>query len=277
MRGVAGLPAAALAVAAPGVGDVADGAILGQHPQPVPAAVPPRPARERPQPDRRPLPARRPRRRQAHRRDAGQRDGADLPAQPGQQPQERLDLQEAVHVRQRRRRGQVISRVSFPGPLRQHPQRPRSRAGHQRPRQAHLHRQPWRDLPRPPGRHPGQRLIQQRRREHRRRQPQPRPLPHPPRLPGDPGRCQVLRRPRRPGGRRARQRPARHDPRTRPGKLQQPPAGVLPDRRHRQHLSQARLRIPRRPLPARPPPRSRPRRGTRSPAPARRDVIPGSG
>ena len=119
VRGVAGLPAAALAVAAPGVGDVADGAVLGQHPQPVPAAVPPRPARERPQPDRRPLPARRPRRRQAHRRDAGQRDGADLPAQPGQQPQERLDLQEAVRVRQRRRRGQVISRVSFPGPLRQ--------------------------------------------------------------------------------------------------------------------------------------------------------------
>ena len=278
VRGVAGLPAAALAVAAPGVGDAPDGAVLGQHPQPVPAAAGPRPARPRdgPQPDCRPLAVRRPGQRQARRRGTGQRDLLDLAAQPGQQVHQRPDAQEAVRVRQRRRRRQVIPRVGFPGPLRQRAQHRRSRAGHQRPCQAHLHRQPRRDLPRPPPRHPGQRRIQQRRREHRRRQPQPRPLPHRPRLPADPGRRQALCRPRRLRRRRARQRPARHDPRARPGKLHQPPAGVLPDRRHRHHLSQPRLRIPNRPLPARRI-RVRPRPGTGSPALARRDVIPGSG
>ena len=35
-----------------------------------------------------------------------------------------------------------------------------------------------------------------------------------------------------------------------PGSFGQPPAGVLPDRRHRHHLGQARLRVPHRPLPA---------------------------
>src|SRR6266536_3371451 len=60
VRGVAGLPVPACAVGALGAGGGADGAVLGQHPQPVPAAVPPRPARpfQRPQPQRRPVPVR---------------------------------------------------------------------------------------------------------------------------------------------------------------------------------------------------------------------------
>ena len=100
VRGVARLPARALAVAALGVGDAPDGAVLGQHPQPVPAATGPRPARprHRAQPDRGPVPFRRPWCRQARRRHARQRDGADLPAQPGQQVHQRPDSQEAVRV-----------------------------------------------------------------------------------------------------------------------------------------------------------------------------------
>ena len=120
VRGVAGLPAGPLPVGALRVGDHADGAVLGQYPQPVPAALPPRAARApgRAQPDRERVPGRRPRRGKARRRHARQRCRADLPAQPGQQPQERPDLQEAVRVRQRRRRRQVIARVGLPVPLR---------------------------------------------------------------------------------------------------------------------------------------------------------------
>jgi len=207
----------------------------------------PRPARplQRAQPDHRPVCVRCPGG-QVCRRHAWQRDRADLPAQPGQQVHQRPDPQEAARVRQRRRRGQVIARVGFPRPLRHRAQRRRSRLpGHQRPRQLYLHRQPQRDLPRSLGRHPGQRRIQQRRREHRRRQPQARPLPHRPRHGRDPGRRHLLRRPRRLRCRRARQRPAHHDPPARPGELQQPPAGVLPDRRHCRHLGKPRRRIPR--------------------------------
>jgi len=209
----------------------------------------------------------------ARRRHARQRCRADLPAQPGQQPQERPDLQEAVRVRQRRRRRQVIARVGLPVPLRQPPQRRRGGPRLHRPRQGNLHRQPRRDLPQPPGRHPGQRLVQQRRGDHRRRQPQPRPIPRRPRDLRDPRGGQLLRGPRRLRGGRARQRAAHHDPRTRAGKLGQPPAGVPPDGRHRHHLGQARLRVPHRPLPAAQLPPRNPRPVSRA---RRRDGTAGS-
>jgi hypothetical protein len=267
----------AFAVGALGVGDGADGAVLGQHPQPVPAAVPPRPARplQRPQPDRGPVPVRRAGRRQV-RRHAGQRHRPDFARQQGQQPQERLDLQERIGVGQRRGGRQVIARVGLAGPLRQRPQHRRRGPRFQRPGQRQLHRQPRRDLPRPPGRHPGQRLILKGRGDQRRRQPQPRPLPHRSRLACDPGRRHQLRRPGRLRGGRARQRPAHHDPLPRPGEFQQPPGGVLPDRRHRHHLRQARRRVPHRALPARLPPRDRQPVRAGPPASARRDVIAGS-
>ena len=238
VRGVAGGPAGALAVAALGIGDLAGRAVLSQHPQAVPAAAGPRPARhlQGPQPDRR----------------------ADLPAQPGQQPRERPDQQEAAGVRQRRRGRQIISRIGLPGPLRQRPQRRRGRSRAQRPRQVNLHRQPRRDLPRPPGRHRRQHLIQQRRGDHRRCQPQPGPLPHRPRGRRHPSRLQIAGRPRGRRGRRAGQRPARHDPRTRARQLQQPAIRVPPDRRHRHHLGQPRRRVPHRPLAPFPPRNPRP-------------------
>ena len=277
VRGVAGLPVLAFAVGALGIGDDADGAVLGQHPQPVPAAVPPRPARplQRPQPDRGPVPVRRAGRRK-HGRHAGQRHRPDLARQQGQQPQERLDLQERIGVGQRRGGRQVIARISLPGPLRQLPQHRRRGPRFQRPGQRQLHRQPRRDLPRPPGRSPGQRLIDQRRAGHAGHQPQPGPLPHRPRRRRDPRRRQLAGHPRRDRGRRAGQRPAYHDPPARPGKLQQVPGRVLPDRRHRHHLGQARRRVPRRLLPAaRLPPRPR-QPAPAGPPPGRRDVIPGS-
>ena len=105
--------------------------------------------RQRPQPDRRPLPAGVP----AAGRHTAARPGSGTARTCPHSPariHERPDPQETVRVRQRRRRRQVIYRVGFPGPLRQRPQRSRSRAGHQRPRQLDLHRQPRRDLPRPP-------------------------------------------------------------------------------------------------------------------------------
>ena len=259
VRGVAGLPVLPVAVRPLGAGDDTDGAVLGQHPQPVPAAVPPRPARpgQRPQPDRGPVPARRAGRRQ-HGPHAGQRHRPDLPAQQGQQPQERPDLQERISVRQRGRGRQVIARVGLPRPLRQRPQHRRRGPRLQRPGQRQLHHQPRRDLPRPPGRRPGQRLTDQRRAGHAAHQPQPGPLPHRPRPRRHPRRRQPPSRPRRDRSRRPGQRPAGHDPPARPGKLHQVPGRVLPDRRHRHHLGQARRRVPRRLLPAaRLPPRPR--------------------
>jgi len=185
-------------------------------------------------------------------------------------------MQERIRVRQRRRGRQVIAGAGLAGPLRQRPQHRRRGPRLQRPGQRHLHHQPRRDLPRPPGRRPGQRLVQHRRAGHAAHQPQPRPLSHRPRLRRHPRRRQLGGGPRRDRGGRARQRPAHHDPPARPRPLQQVPRRVPPDRRHRHHLCQARRRVPPPPLTARIAPRAPQPPHAGPPAPGRRDEAPGS-
>ena len=122
------------------------------RPWPAPAArASGRPATARPrrapraQPDRGPVPVRRPRCRQVRR--AGQRDGADLPAQPGQQVHHGLTCRKlSASDSDDARADHIPGRL--PGAAAPAARSVRSRAGHQRPRQAHLHRQPRRDLPR---------------------------------------------------------------------------------------------------------------------------------
>ena len=136
VRGVAGGPAGALAVAALGIGDLADRAVLGQHPQAVPAAAGPWPARhlQGPQPDRRPVPGGRPGLGQV-RHHTGKRRRADLPAQPGQQPQDGLTSKKLPASDSDDAAGRSF-RIGLPGPLRQRPQRRRGRSrGQARPGQ----------------------------------------------------------------------------------------------------------------------------------------------